>query len=103
MQSAFNHLEAQANASLCARHEWHCKLISDSRVLGLVEKFPKAQIEDGLDRWTPESGAPQGAVLSPFLSKLYLKEFDHLMASAGYEMTRYADDLVIRVFRRISG
>lgn len=72
------------------------KLISDSRVLGLVEKFLKAQIEDGLDRWTPESGAPQGAVLSPLLSNLYLNELDHLMASAGYEMTRYADDLVIQ-------
>jgi len=72
------------------------KLISDRGVLGLVEKFLKAQIEDGLDHWTPESGAPQGAVLSPLLSNLYLNELDHMMANAGYEMTRYADDLVIQ-------
>jgi len=72
------------------------KLISDNRVLGLVEKFLKAKIEDGLESWTPENGAPQGAVLSPLLSNLYLNELDHLMASAGYEMTRYADDLVIQ-------
>jgi len=72
------------------------KLISDRGVLGLVDKFLKAQIEDGLDHWTPESGAPQGAVLSPLLSNLYLNELDHMMANAGYEMTRYADDLVIQ-------
>lgn len=53
-------------------------------------------IEDGLDRWTPESAATQGAVLSPLLSNLYLNELDHLMANAGYEMNRYADDLVIQ-------
>jgi RNA-directed DNA polymerase len=68
------------------------KLISDRGVLGLVEKYLKAQIEDGFDHWTPESGAPQGAVLSPQLSNLYLNELDHMMANAGYEMTRYADD-----------
>ncbi|MFM8262095.1 MAG: group II intron reverse transcriptase/maturase [Pirellula sp.] len=72
------------------------KLISDNRVLGLVEMFLKAKIQDGLESWTPEDGAPQGAVLSPLLSNLYLNELDHLMASAGYEMTRYADDLVIQ-------
>ena len=35
-------------------------------------------------------------MLSPLLSNLYLNELDHLMAGSGYEMTRYADDLVIQ-------
>jgi RNA-directed DNA polymerase len=72
------------------------KHIADSRVLALIEAFLKAEILDGLRQWTPESGAPQGAVLSPLLSNLYLNALDHLMARSGYEMTRYADDLVIQ-------
>jgi RNA-directed DNA polymerase len=72
------------------------KYVGDGRVLNLIEAFLKAEILDGLRQWTPESGAPQGAVLSPLLSNLYLNELDHQMANAGYEMTRYADDLVIQ-------
>jgi RNA-directed DNA polymerase len=72
------------------------KYVGDGRVLGLIEAFLKAEIMDGMRQWTPESGAPQGAVLSPLLSNLYLNELDHQMARSGYEMTRYADDLVIQ-------
>jgi RNA-directed DNA polymerase len=72
------------------------KHVADSRVLGLIEAFLKADILDGLEGWTPESGTPQGAVLSPLLSNLYLNDLDHSMAQEGYEMTRYADDLVIQ-------
>jgi len=72
------------------------KYVADGRVLRLVEAFLKADILDGLRAWTPESGAPQGAVISPLLSNLYLNDLDHLMACEGYEMTRYADDLVIQ-------
>src|SRR5207247_2669620 len=55
----------------------------------------KAGILEGLREWTPTAGAPQGAVLSPLLSNVYLDPLDHLMASRGYEMVRYADDFVI--------
>jgi RNA-directed DNA polymerase len=69
--------------------------IADGPVLTLIESFLKANICDGLAEWTPESGAPQGAVLSPLLSNVYLDPLDHLMAEAGFEMVRYADDFVI--------
>ena len=72
------------------------KHVADGRVLALIEAFLKAGIFDGMRQWMPESGAPQGAVLSPLLSNLYLNELDHHMAGLGYEMTRYADDLVIQ-------
>jgi len=72
------------------------KHVADSRVLGLIEAYLKASILDGMEAWEPTKGAPQGAVLSPLLSNLYLNDLDHLMASRGYEMTRYADDLVIQ-------
>ena len=69
--------------------------IADGRVLSLIESFLTAGIMDGEDEWTPASGAPQGAVLSPLLSNLYLDPLDHLMAHLGIEMIRYADDFVI--------
>ena len=69
--------------------------IADGRVLSLIESFLKAGIMDGLTEWTPEEGAPQGAVLSPLLSNIYLNPLDHQMAQQGNEMVRYADDFVI--------
>jgi RNA-directed DNA polymerase len=72
------------------------KHVADNSVIRLVEKFLQAEIMDGLEHWTPTSGAPQGAIISPLLSNLYLNELDHMMAASGYEMTRYADDLVIQ-------
>ena len=72
------------------------KYVADNSVIGLVEKFLQANVLDGLDSWTPTAGAPQGAIISPLLSNLYLNDLDHLMASSGYHMTRYADDLVIQ-------
>jgi RNA-directed DNA polymerase len=69
--------------------------IADGSVLSLIERFLKAGILDGMTEWTPEAGAPQGAVLSPLLSNVYLNPLDHLMARAGFEMVRYADDFVI--------
>jgi len=69
--------------------------IADGQVLSLIEKFLKAKIMDGASQWTPESGAPQGAVLSPLLSNVYLDPLDHLLAREGLQMVRYADDFVI--------
>jgi RNA-directed DNA polymerase len=69
--------------------------IGDGPVLSLIESFLKASILDGLEEWSPATGAPQGAVLSPLLSNIYLDPLDHLMARSGFEMVRYADDFVI--------
>jgi RNA-directed DNA polymerase len=69
--------------------------VSDGRVLEIIERFLKAGVhEDGV--WEiSETGTPQGGVISPLLSNLYLDGLDHLMESRGYAMTRYADDMVI--------
>ena len=69
--------------------------ISDSRLLALIEGFLKQGVMDELREWTPESGTPQGAIISPLLSNIYLDPLDHLLASHGFEAVRYADDLVI--------
>jgi len=69
--------------------------IADQRVLDLIESFLKQQILDQMQSWTPEAGSPQGAVISPLLSNIYLHEMDKAMKMAGYEMVRYADDFII--------
>lgn len=69
--------------------------VSDSAVLRLVEKYLEQEIMAELKTWTPESGVPQGAVLSPMLSNVYLNPLDHMMAEKGFQMVRYADDFVI--------
>jgi len=69
--------------------------VADSRVLELVEAMLQQEVMEGLRYWTPEAGTPQGAVISPLLSNIYLDPLDHEMAHSGYEMVRYADDFVI--------
>lgn len=69
--------------------------ISDGAVLELVGKYLEAQVLDGMESWTPEAGSPQGAIISPLLSNIYLDPLDHAMAAAGMEMVRYADDFVV--------
>jgi RNA-directed DNA polymerase len=69
--------------------------IADGRVMALIEAFLTQDILEGMALWTPEQGAPQGAVISPLLSNLYLHSIDVAMARNGFEMVRYADDFVI--------
>jgi RNA-directed DNA polymerase len=69
--------------------------ISDGNVLKLLQAYLKQDVLAGLERWTPNAGTPQGAVISPLLANLYLHSLDKRMAQAGYTMVRYADDFVI--------
>jgi RNA-directed DNA polymerase len=69
--------------------------VSDGDLLDLIRRYLKQQVEEDGEAWEPTSGSPQGAVLSPLLSNIYLNDLDHLMERAGLEMVRYADDLVV--------
>lgn len=69
--------------------------ISDGRVLALIEALLGQGVMDAMNFWVPEEGTPQGAVISPLLSNIYLDPLDHLIAREGLEMVRYADDFVI--------
>jgi RNA-directed DNA polymerase len=69
--------------------------VSDHKVLGLIDGWLHQKIMEDAAEWTPTMGSPQGAVISPLLANIYLDELDHLVANAGLEMVRYADDFVI--------
>jgi len=69
--------------------------VADGRVLALVEAFLGQSVLEDTREWVPEQGTPQGAVISPLLSNIYLDPLDHLMAARGFEMVRYADDFVV--------
>ena len=54
-------------------------------------------MEDGKHIETDGLGTPQGAVISPLLSNIYLHSFDKMFQLSGIPGTlvRYADDFVI--------
>ena len=74
------------------------KRIADPRVLRLIQKWLKAGVlEDGVWSGT-EAGTPQGAVISPLLSNVYLHfALDQWRQAARGEITivRYADDAIL--------
>jgi RNA-directed DNA polymerase len=69
--------------------------VSDGRVIELLKRYLSQEVMETAKSWTPEGGTPQGAVISPLLSNIYLDPLDQEMARCGYEMVRYADDFVI--------
>lgn len=69
--------------------------VTDGRALELLESFLRQPIFEDLKEWAPSEGTPQGAVISPLLSNIFLNPLDHLMSQAGFEMVRYADDFVV--------
>jgi len=74
------------------------KRISDRRVLKLLRQWLKAGVmEEGTVR-TSSAGTPQGGVISPLLSNVYLNELDRVWTgTCGHlgQLVRYADDFVI--------
>jgi len=68
--------------------------ISDGKVLDLFERFLEQDVMDGMKRWTPIAGTPQGSVISPLMSNLYLHGLDVLLSEAGHRYARFADDFV---------
>ena len=71
------------------------QVVKDRRVLGLIRGWLKAGVlEEGNVRYMT-SGTPQGGVISPLLSNVYLTILDNALTEGGYKFVRYADDVLI--------
>lgn len=69
--------------------------ISDGRVWQLIWAMLRAGVRQGA-YWEPTlTGVPQGAVVSPMWSHIFLTPFDRAMTAAGFRLTRWADDFVV--------
>jgi RNA-directed DNA polymerase len=83
--------------------EYLKEFISDKIILKLMWKFLKSGIlEGGLISPTDE-GAPQGGVLSPLLSNVYLNQLDRELEKRGHKFVRFADDFCIYIKSRRAG
>jgi len=83
--------------------EMICRRVSDGVITRIIGKWLNAGVMDGRRRMYPEKGTPQGGVISPLLSNLFLHEVlddwfvkvvkPRMKGKA--TMIRYADDAVI--------
>jgi RNA-directed DNA polymerase len=74
--------------------------VSDRRVLKLPRKWLEAGVMDEGRLSEAVTGTPQGGVISPLLSDVYLHAFDRMWAAQGTGMlVRDADDCVPRTRR----
>lgn len=90
-------------------HKWLIEMlkqkIADKNLLKLIVRFLKAGVMEDGKLFDSEEGTPQGGLISPVLSNVYLHYALDLWAekvvkrdSSGYvELVRYADDFVILV------
>jgi group II intron reverse transcriptase/maturase len=90
-------------------HDWMMRMleekIADKNLLKIIKRFLKAGVIEADKLYQTEEGTPQGGVLSPTLSNIYLHYILDLWMEEiikrdiqGYvELLRYRDDLVILV------
>lgn len=71
------------------------KRITDGSILALLKQFLNSGIMIGSTFERSEIGSPQGGVISPLLSNIYLDEFDQEMMKRKHRIVRYADDILI--------
>jgi len=89
------------------KHEWLKKFlerrIADPRMLRLIQKWLRAGVSEEGEWSKTEVGTPQGSVISPLLSNIYLHyvldqwatEWRKSKASGEVIIVRYADDFVM--------
>ena len=89
LQSYFDTIPKQPLATLVREK------VSDGKVLELLRRFLEQGVMEGLTRWTHVAGTPQGSVISPLMSNLYLHGLDQLLSDTEQKYVRFADDFVV--------
>jgi RNA-directed DNA polymerase len=70
--------------------------VSDRRVIKLIGKWLQAGVMDEGEFRRSLAGTPQGGVISPLLSNIYLHALDQAFADGAHgTLVRYADDFVV--------
>lgn len=63
--------------------------------LTLIEQWISSGVATSEGLILPNQGVPQGSVISPLLSNIYLDDFDEAMAESPLKLVRFADDFVL--------
>ena len=75
--------------------------VGDTQILRLIRAWLKAGVMEEGKVTHPDRGSPQGGVISPLLSNIFLHEVDRRwcrrdgVASGAVRLVRYADDMVL--------
>lgn len=69
--------------------------IADGSILKLLGMFLESGVMIGQSWQATEVGSPQGGVISPLVSNVYLDAFDQFMMVRKHRIVRYADDILI--------
>ena len=69
--------------------------VRDGSILALVRRFLTSGVMIDGNWEATEVGSPQGGVISPLISNVYLDAFDQEMKRRGHRIVRYADDILI--------
>ena len=69
--------------------------ITDGSILKLLRMFLESGVMTGQSWQATEVGSPQGGVISPLISNVYLDAFDRFMMGRKHRIVRYADDILI--------
>ncbi len=77
--------------------------IQDKRVLKLIHKILRADIQEQGSLAPCKQGVPQGGPLSPLLSNIILDKLDKELEKRGHRFVRYADDVSIYVKSKRAG
>ena len=60
-----------------------------------VRELLRSQGEEQFEKFLKNNGLPQGSILSPMFSNVYLAQFDEAVSKEGLIVIRYVDDMII--------